>query len=47
MKIANEYVPQRAQFYHDVYPKTHMICGDIKEETIMIANEIIVHNFIN
>lgn len=34
MLIANELVPQRARFYSDVYPKTHMICGDItKEET--------------
>lgn len=34
MKIANEYIPQRAQFYQDVYPKTHMICGDIKDDSL-------------
>ena len=34
MKIANEFVPQRAQFYQDVYPHTHMICGDIKDEQL-------------
>lgn len=37
MKIANEYVPQRAQFYQDVYPHTHMICGDIKDDSIRDA----------
>ena len=37
MKIANEYIPQRAQFYQDVYPHTHMICGDIKEDSIRDA----------
>ena len=39
MKIANECVPQRAQFYQDVYSKTHMICGDIKDDTI--RNQIV------
>lgn len=34
MKVANEFVPQRAKFYQDVYPNTHMICGDIKDDTI-------------
>lgn len=34
MKIANENISQRAQFYQDVYPHTHMICGDIKEDSI-------------
>lgn len=34
MKVANEFVPQRARFYHDVYPKTHMICGDIKDDAV-------------
>lgn len=37
IKIANEYIPQRAQFYQDVYPHTHMICGDIKEDSIRNA----------
>ncbi len=46
MKIANEYVPQRAQFYQDVYPKTHMICGDIKDNSIRdeIISEAIAKN---
>lgn len=46
MKIANEYVPQRAQFYQDVYPKTHMICGDIKDDSIRdeIVSEAIAKN---
>lgn len=34
MKVANEFVPQRARFYQDVYPKTHMICGDIKDDAV-------------
>lgn len=34
MKIANEFVPQRARFYQDVYKKTHMMCGDIKDDSI-------------
>ena len=43
MLLANELLPQRAKFYSDVYPKTHMICGDItKEETRdAIVNEAI------
>ncbi len=32
IKIANEIDPKRARFYQDVYPDTHMICGDITEE---------------
>lgn len=39
MKVANEFVPQRARFYQDVYPKTHMICGDIKDD--VIRNQIV------
>ena len=34
MKVANEFIPQRAHFYQDVYTKTHMICGDIKDDDI-------------
>ena len=34
MKVANEFIPQRAHFYQDVYTKTHMICGDIKDDNI-------------
>ena len=39
MKVANEFVPQRARFYQDVYPKTHMICGDIKDD--VVRNQIV------
>lgn len=34
MKVANEFVPQRARFYQDVYKNTHMVCGDIKNDAI-------------
>ena len=34
IEVANEYIPQRAKFYQEVYPKTHMICGDIKDDSI-------------
>ena len=33
IKIANEIDAERARFYQDVYPETHMICGDITDET--------------
>ncbi len=32
IRIANEIDPKRAHFYQDVYPETHMICGDITDE---------------
>ena len=32
--IANEIVEERAKFYSEVYPETHMICGDITDEGI-------------
>ena len=32
--IANELLPKRALFYQDVYPQTHMICGDIKDDIL-------------
>lgn len=32
--IANEIDADRARFYQDVYPATHMICGDITDEKI-------------
>lgn len=39
--IANEIDPERARFYQDVYPKTHMVCGDITDEQVQrtIINE--------
>lgn len=30
--IANELLPERAQFYKEVYPRTSMLCGDITDE---------------
>ena len=46
MKVANEFIPQRAHFYQDVYTKTHMICGDIKDDNIrtQIGEEAIERN---
>ena len=50
MLIANEIIEERARFYTDVYPKTHMICGDITDDTVRdnIVNEAIAKkiNFI-
>lgn len=34
MRIANELLPQRAQFYAEVYPHTKMVCGDIMDESV-------------
>lgn len=39
IKVANELDPKRARFYQEVYPDTHMICGDITDDNI--RNEII------
>ncbi len=35
--IANEIIKERARFYSEVYPNTHMICGDITDESIRNA----------
>ena len=32
--IANEIDEKRAKFYQDVYPETHMICGDITNQEV-------------
>lgn len=32
--IANELQPERARFYQDVYPHTHMVCGDITDDDV-------------
>ena len=32
--VANEIVEDRAKFYSEVYPETHMICGDITDDTV-------------
>lgn len=37
--VANELVDERAKFYSEVYPNTHMICGDITDE--IIRDEIV------
>lgn len=34
IKVANEIDPNRARFYQEVYPLTHMICGDITDDKI-------------
>lgn len=41
--LANEIDADRARFYQDVYKKTHMICGDITNDTVRtnIVNEAI------
>ena len=37
MRLANELVPERARFYQDVYPHTHMVCGDIIDDKVRTA----------
>lgn len=41
--LANEIDVDRARFYQDVYPETHMVCGDITDDVIRdrIVNESI------
>ncbi len=34
IKVANELEPKRARFYQEVYPDTHMICGDITDNEL-------------
>ena len=34
VKVANELLPERAEFYTYCYPETEMICGDITDNTI-------------
>lgn len=34
IKVANEIDESRAKFYQEVYPHTHMICGDITDDII-------------
>lgn len=43
IKIANEIDHDRARFYQDVYPRTHMVCGDITDDAVRdaIVNESI------
>lgn len=48
--VANEIVEDRAKFYSEVYPETHMICGDITDDTvrdIIVSESIEKHvNFV-
>ena len=37
IRIANELLPERARFYQDVYPHTHMVCGDITDDKVRAA----------
>ncbi len=37
IKIANEIIPERARFYADVYPNTHMVEGDITDDAVRAA----------
>lgn len=41
--VANEIDEERARFYQEIYPKTHMICGDVTKDEIRdaIINESI------
>jgi len=41
--VANEIDATRARFYQDVYPETHMVCGDITDDHVRdeIINECI------
>ena len=32
--VANEWLPERARFYQDVYPECNMICGDIQDPEV-------------
>ena len=32
--VANELLPKRGQFYSEMYPESHMIVGDIKDEKV-------------
>lgn len=34
VSVANELIPRRAKLYQDIYPNTHMICGDITEDKV-------------
>lgn len=46
MKIANELLPERARFYQDVYPETHMVQGDITDDNVRtsLVNEAIAND---
>lgn len=35
--LANELVPERANFYSEVYPDTEMVCGDITNDSVRTA----------
>lgn len=37
IEVANEILPERARFYQDVYPSSHMVCGDITDDNVRSA----------
>lgn len=37
IEVANELLPERARFYQDVYPSSHMVCGDITDDNVRTA----------
>lgn len=37
IRVANELLPERAKFYQDVYPHSHMVCGDITDDAVRSA----------
>ena len=44
IKVANELLPERADFYRHLYPDCKMICGDIYEKFDEILEEAKKHN---
>lgn len=34
VKVANELLPERAEFYRQIHPHTEMICGDISDKAV-------------
>ena len=34
IRVANELLPERAKFYQEVYPRSHMVCGDITDDKV-------------
>ncbi len=37
VKVANELLPERAEFYRQTHPQTEMICGDISDQTVFFS----------
>ena len=49
VKVANELLPERADFYRKTHPYTEMICGDISDEKIfdLVMEKAKKENFID